>query len=1754
MNDSAPDGPLPGDRTRSPWLDYAAAAAAVAAATLVRLALDPALGDNYPFATYFLAVAAVALFGQTRPAALALGAGWFLAFYLFVPPRYSLAPTGPGAPLATGLFLAVGGVLVAMSHAMRSARSRAERLLAEAVVRQEELRRSAVAEAEQRERLRVTLASIGDAVVTTDTAGRVTNMNAVAEALTGWANADAVGRPLDAVFRIVNESTRQPAENPAARAIKEGVVVGLANHTVLIARDGTERPIEDSAAPIRCTAGEVVGCVLVFRDVTERRAAEARVEAERERFRLAADAVNGIIYEVDFRTGHVERTRGLYEVLGYRPDEVPPTAAWWGEQIHPDDRGRVLGVDPDTVRATNAPVAYRVRHRDGRWLHVEDRAVSLKDGGSRSVKLVGCTVDVTARTEAERRVRASEERRAFLLGLSDAVRPLVDPVEVEAVALRALGRRLGASRAYYVEVEPDEQHVVCHADHTDGVPSAVGRYRLADYSPALLGEYRAGRTVVIPDSATDPIVPDPARAAWAALGIRAQVAVPLVKDGRFVAALGVDQAAPRAWTADEVALVEATAERTWAAVERARAEGRLRESEERYRFLVNAVPALVWSARPDGATDFHNDRWFEYTGLPQHDSGGEAWRGVVHPDDVGQAVERWTHSVRTGEPYRIEYRLRRASDGGYRWWQVEALPMRDPEGRVARWFGTCTDIHDMKRAEDELRGRETFIRGVLGSITDAFLVLDGGWRVTFANDEILRRHGVTRDAYVGGHLWELVPDAVGGEAYVQLHRAMADRVAVEYETFYEPFQRWFLDKVYPTDDGGLAVYSRDVTEQKWAAAALAESAAALGRERERLAVALLTGGLGVYEWRLGADAIWWSPETFALFGVAPESFRPTVEAFDALVHPDDRTELWRKTDESLARREVFDHEYRIVRPDGAVRWVYNRSHLGLGAGGRVERITGVAADVTARKRAELLQAGQKNVLEMVATNRPLPDVLAAVCRVIEGQEPGVLCSVLLADERGRHTGAAAGPSLPDSYLRGLEGLSTDPPYIGSCGETLDRGAAVVVPDVGADERFAPAWRELLTGHGLRSCRSIPVFGSDGAVLASFAVYGRVPGDPAPADDQLVQTAAHLAGIAIGRRRAEDRLRLSEERFRLIVESAKDFAIFTTDPTGLVTGWNAGATNLLGYDEAEVVGRPADIVYTPEDRAAGVPDRELAITRAEGRAENERWHVRKDGSRFWASGLTQPLRDGGHAHGFVKILRDVTDRRELEAKREATQHTLTTLVERCPFGIYIVDADFRIAGMNTGSQNGAFASVRPVIGRPFDEAIRIVWPEDVAADIVRHFRHTLDTGEPYHSRDFVKPRADSGRVEGYEWELHRLALPDGRDGVVCYYYDSTRLRRAEQELKEADQKKDEFLATLAHELRNPLAPIRNGLQVIKLAGHDAGAVERSRAMMERQVGQMCHLIDDLMDLARISQGKIVLQRARLRLADAVQDAADTARPLIEERGHELVVDVPPDPLDVDADRTRLCQVFANLLTNAAKYTEKGGRIRLAVERHGGDAAVSVEDNGMGIPADMLPRVFEMFTQVDRSLERSQGGLGIGLNIVKRLVEMHGGGIAAESDGPGTGSRFVVRLPVAAAVAAGGPDRDGAEEAGPAARRRILVVDDNVDGADSLATMLGAMGNETRTAHDGLEAVAAAEAFRPDVILMDIGMPKLNGYDACRRIRQQPRGKTVIVVAQTGWGQDDDKRKSRDAGFNFHMVKPVDPAALQTMLGELPVTTG
>lgn len=421
------------------------------------------------------------------------------------------------------------------------------------------------------------------------------------------------------------------------------------------------------------------------------------------------------------------------------------------------------------------------------------------------------------------------------------------------------------------------------------------------------------------------------------------------------------------------------------------------------------------------------------------------------------------------------------------------------------------------------------------------------------------------------------------------------------------------------------------------------------------------------------------------------------------------------------------------------------------------------------------------------------------------------------------------------------------------------------------------------------------------------------------------------------------------------------------------------------------------------------------------------------------------------------------------------------------------------------------------------------------------------GEPYDIEHRIIVDGEA------KWVREKAQLEFDEDGDLLGGFgtaqDITEHKRAEAALREADRRKNEFLATLGHELRNPLAPIRNAVEILKLQDPCDPIVQTARDLIERQLQHMVRLIDDLLDVGRITRGKLQLRRERVALAAVLEQALEAARPHVEDAGHELTVSLPVPPIELDADPVRLAQIFLNLLNNACHFTAKGGRIGLSAKRDGADVVVKVTDTGIGILPEDLARVFDMFSQLDAGLEQSPGGLGIGLSLVRGLVEMHGGRIEARSRGTGQGSTFIVRLPALREAPARPPPAPAyREERMAATARRILVVDDNRDIVKSLALLLELGGNEVATASNGLEAVETAERYRPDVVLLDIGMPKLDGYAVCRRLRQRPWGKDLVIIALTGWGREHDRLQAQAAGFNSHLVKPVDPAALHRLLVE------
>jgi PAS domain S-box-containing protein len=826
------------------------------------------------------------------------------------------------------------------------------------------------------------------------------------------------------------------------------------------------------------------------------------------------------------------------------------------------------------------------------------------------------------------------------------------------------------------------------------------------------------------------------------------------------------------------------------------------------------------------------------------------------------------------------------------------------------------------------------------------------------------------------------------------------------------------------------------------------------------------------------------------------------------LHPDDRERTAARWASFITGRAEYDIEYRLRRHDGEYRWFKTRGFLLRDDTNTVRRVFGTSTDIDDQMRSEEKFRESRERLE----------------------------AALAASGTGTFRWDITTNALDwDEQLDRLFGL---PP--GQTVRSLERFVERVHPDdrAGVVERCVRCKEE-----GADFVMEFRVVWPDGSVHW-LDDRGRTFRDPAG-------RPAYMTGACVDvtkRKLAEARFRESDER-ATFVGKASGVGFWYCDLPFDVLEWDTLVKEHfhLSPDARVTIDTFYDRIH-PDDReptsraiAESIASRnpyDTVYRTVHPETGVERW-VRAIGRTFYSADGTPSRFDG--------VTLDVTAQRRAELAAAEAHRRLDAALIAGEVGTFEWDVPgdrlhgdrnfARIFGITLDESGGA----------PLAGYLAAIHPND-RERVLGLVRLTIDTGCDYEAEYRIvtggDPRWVTARGKGVR------ATPGGPvvrfPGVVL---DVTARRVAEEALKEADRRKDEFLATLAHELRNPLAPIRNGLQVIRLAADNPAAVAKSREMMDRQLSHMVRLIDDLLDVSRISRNKMELRRTSVFLRDAVSAAVETARPAIESAGHELTVTLPEESVHLDADLTRLAQVFSNLLTNAAKYTEQGGKIWLSASLVGSEAVLTVQDTGIGIPAEALPRIFDMFSQVDRSVERATGGLGIGLALVKGLVEMHGGTVAAASDGEGAGTTFTVRLPVLIShpgIAHVTPPDNGP----PGPRRRVLVADDNRDSAESMGMLLELLGHEVRIVYDGLSAVTAAEEFRPELILMDVGMPGLSGYDATRRIRRLPLGRSVSVIALTGWGQECDRVESKQAGCNGHLVKPVSLADLSALFSDAP----
>ena len=621
--------------------------------------------------------------------------------------------------------------------------------------------------------------------------------------------------------------------------------------------------------------------------------------------------------------------------------------------------------------------------------------------------------------------------------------------------------------------------------------------------------------------------------------------------------------------------------------------------------------------------------------------------------------------------------------------------------------------------------------------------------------------------------------------------------------------------------------------------------------------------------------------------------------------------------------------------------------------------------------------------------------------------------------------------------------------------------------------------------------------------------------------------------------------LEAERLRTTLQSIGD-GVIVTDEAGRIISLNPVAEGLTGWRDAEARGRVLPEVFRilNEETRSEVENPALRALR-EGAIVGLANHtvlLAKNGEEHPIDDSAAPVRNrGGDIIGSILVFRDVAARRSTTEMRGL----LAAVVESSEDAVISKSLDGHIMSWNAGAQDMFGYTAEEAIGR----YVGFLMPEELLQE-EQALLARVGRGERVTTFETVRCTKDGQRLDV------SLSLSPIRNefgviiGASSIARDIRRRKELERTLRETDRRKDAFLATLAHELRNPLAPIRNSVAALRLAKIDDPQLRRTGAIIERQVQQMARLLDDLLDVSRITHDKLELRREPVTIQTVLNMAVETSQPNIDEKSQTLSLTLPPQPIYVDADATRIAQVFSNILSNASKYSQPGATIRVAAEASAGEVVVTTIDDGIGISAETLPTIFEMFSQAPQAMAHAPGGIGIGLALVKGLVELHGGRVTARSKGVGHGSSFEVRLPAATAP------RESAAAVEPERSlngRRILVVDDNRDGADSLAMILEIGGHSVETSYDGPSAVARAAIFAPHVVFLDLGMPGMDGFETARRIRALPQGAAMTLIALTGWGQDRDRHLTREAGFDAHLVKPIDPMAIEDLLTTLPPRT-
>jgi PAS domain S-box-containing protein len=1187
----------------------------------------------------------------------------------------------------------------------------------------------------------------------------------------------------------------------------------------------------------------------------------------------------------------------------------------------------------------------------------------------------------------------------------------------------------------------------------------------------------------------------------------------------------------------------------------------LRQSEARFGSLAgsNIIGMAVFDL--DGLVLEANNAFLELVGYTQEDlrSGQVRWRDIT-PPEYQQVSEQCVQDLRsTGvcAPFEQEYIYK---DGS----RVPVL-IGSVIGEENTATGFVLDLSERKKAkaaQEEASRREQALyieaqaarerlEDVLAGINDQFFVLDQEWRYTYVNDRVVEVVGMPRADLLGQCVWELFPDIIDTSLYVEAHRSVAEQTQVQLEFFYPSWQRWFESHIYPSGNG-VAMLAIDITDRKRIEEERKQAEAILRESEARFRQ--MADAAPVLIWMSGTDKLchYFNQPWLDFTGRTLD--QEMGNGWAEGVHPDDVRYCLDTYVTAFDARQPFQMEYRFRRFDGVYRWILSASVPRYTSEEEFLGYIGSCIDIEDRKQMEEARRESEERFRTLADN--------------------ISQLVWMTDASGwvywynQRWFDYTGTTLEEVQGWGWQKVH-HPEYVDRVTKRLRHFFEIGEP-----------WED-----------TFPLRGKDG-------IYRWFLSRALPIRDETgrIQSWFGTNTDVTDRQQAEEALRDSESRFRLMMESAKEYAIFTMDMEGHVINWNAGAKRLLGYCEAEIVGQNYQILFTPEDVAQGLEKQEMQNALQEGGADDARWHQRRDGSRFWANGLSMPLLDeAGQVQGFMKILRDMTKEKQASERLQLLYETASDLLTAeqplvlmnsllsklsVQMGLqfyvqYFMEQDHPASMLQLVSFNGlSEVTVHPLRQLALGEGIcgcvaqqqHQMLLNDVQqstlpnAQTLRSIGVTAYASQPLIVQGRLLGTLAFGSFTRTEFTSEEASLLQAISDQVAVAIDranlTASLRQQAEQLSHANRIKDEFLAVLSHELRTPLNPILGWSKLLRTRKYDEATVNRALETIQRNAQLQTQLIEDLLDVSRILQGKLSLKVSPISWNFIIPAALETVRLAAEAKAIQIQPTIEPNVGQVLGDAGRLQQVVWNLLSNAVKFTPQGGQVSIKLEQVENQAQVTVSDTGKGVTAEFLPYVFDYFRQADSATTRKFGGLGLGLAIVRQIVELHGGTVWVESPGEDQGATFVVRLPLLNAK----PEKSQEEnqslsqtsEGSSLAGLRILVVDDEIDSRNFTAFVLEQEQAEVMTLSSAWEALQELEQYNPDVLLTDIGMPDMDGYMLIRQVRTRPpeQGGQVVAIALTAYAGDFDQQQALQAGFQYHLSKPIEPDELIKTIAALP----